>query len=100
MKTPVFTTICFGLPALAAAELRDRFDPQSYASKNVITRDVVVIGGGSSGTYAAINLQARGKSVVVVEKEAVLGGHTSTYIDPGTGVPINYGVQAYFNSNQ
>ncbi|KAK4184779.1 FAD/NAD(P)-binding domain-containing protein [Podospora australis] len=94
----VFTTLCFGLLALAAAAPgEDQFDDKQYASKNIITRDVAVIGGGSSGTHAAISLQALGKSVVVVEKEAVLGGHTSTYVDPGTGVPINYGVQAYFN---
>jgi predicted NAD/FAD-binding protein len=62
---------------------------------NAITRDVCIIGGGSGGTYPAIRLQQMGKSVVVVEKEAVLGGHTNTYIDPVTGAPVDYGVAVW-----
>ncbi|KAI1477824.1 FAD/NAD(P)-binding domain-containing protein [Daldinia eschscholtzii] len=61
----------------------------------VITRDIAIIGGGAAGTYAAINLKDRGKSVVVVERRGSLGGHTSTYHDPTTGTPINYGVQLH-----
>ena len=38
-----------------------------------------------------------GKSVIVVEREAVLGGHENTYIDLATGTPIDYGTQAYWN---
>jgi hypothetical protein len=37
------------------------------------------------------------KSVVIVEKTNRLGGHTQTYIDPVTGFPVDYGVQAYHN---
>jgi hypothetical protein len=62
---------------------------------NIITRDVCIIGGGSGGTYPAIRLQQMGKSVVVVEKKAVLGGHTNTYIDPVTGAPVDYGVAVW-----
>lgn len=76
---------------------QDIFDPSFYASKNIITRDVAVIGGGSSGTYGAINLRKRGQSVVVVEKESVLGGHTNTYTDVEAGTTIDYGVQALWN---
>ncbi|KAK3682252.1 FAD dependent oxidoreductase family protein [Podospora appendiculata] len=36
-----------------------------------------------------------GKSVVVVEERESFGGHTSTYIVPGTNAPINFGVQVY-----
>ncbi|KAJ7194051.1 hypothetical protein GGX14DRAFT_576705 [Mycena pura] len=43
------------------------------------TTDVVIIGGGSAGTYTAIRLQQQGKSVFVIEKEDVLGGHTNTF---------------------
>ncbi|KAK4122077.1 putative FAD dependent oxidoreductase [Parathielavia appendiculata] len=75
----------------------DLFDDRSYASHDVITRDVAVIGGGSSGTYTAINLRALGKSVIVVEKNNRLGGHTYTYADPSTGVTINWGLQAIYN---
>jgi heterodisulfide reductase subunit A-like polyferredoxin len=39
----------------------------------VINRDFVVIGGGSSGTYSAIRLRDLNYSVVVVEKKQELG---------------------------
>ncbi|KAI1644291.1 FAD/NAD(P)-binding domain-containing protein [Daldinia loculata] len=61
----------------------------------VITRDIAIVGGGATGTYAAINLKDQGKSIIVIEKRGALGGHTSTYHDPTTGTPINYGLQLY-----
>ncbi|GFF34586.1 uncharacterized protein R656 [Aspergillus udagawae] len=59
---------------------------------STIVRDVAVIGGGASGTYAAIQLRKLGHSVVVVEREPLLGGHTNTYYDPVSGQYIDYGV--------
>ncbi|KAI0142767.1 hypothetical protein GGR57DRAFT_377613 [Xylariaceae sp. FL1272] len=59
-----------------------------------ITRDVVVIGGGSAGTYAAIALRDAGVSVVVIEKENRLGGHANTYTDPASELAVDYGVVA------
>lgn len=38
----------------------------------VITRDVVIIGGGASGAHAAVRLSDLGKTVVVVEKQGQL----------------------------
>lgn len=58
-----------------------------------LSRDVLIIGGGAAGTYSAIRLQKLGKSVALVEKEPILGGHTNTFIDPITSARINYGVQ-------
>ena len=66
-----------------------------FAERDRITRDVCVIGGGSSGTYGAIRLREFGKSVVVIEKNNRLGGHTHTYIDPATGIPADYGVMVF-----
>ncbi|KAJ6468993.1 hypothetical protein C8R47DRAFT_1078128 [Mycena vitilis] len=63
-----------------------------------ISRDVVVIGGGSSGTYAAVNLHERGRSVVVLERQGRLGGHVETYHDPA-GKPHNVGVTVYYNNS-
>lgn len=60
-----------------------------------ITRDVCIIGGGASGTYAAVRLQDEGQSVVVVEKEEQLGGHTITYTDPATNQTVDYGVVVF-----
>src|SRR5437667_11450919 len=61
----------------------------------VITRDVCVIGGGATGTYSAIRLRDMGKSLVVVEEKDRLGGHTETYIDPATHVPVDIGVRVF-----
>ena len=58
----------------------------------VLERDVCIIGGGSSGTYAAVRLTDVGHSVAVIEKQDHLGGHTVTYRDPDTGTPLNMGV--------
>ncbi|KAH6972561.1 hypothetical protein EDB80DRAFT_693572 [Ilyonectria destructans] len=63
------------LPLLAAAALAD-----PYGCKNrdkprlkVIERDVCIIGGGSSGTYAAVRLIDDGLSVAVIEMKGQLG---------------------------
>lgn len=79
----------------AAARTGDAGTPEvdrSGGGRKVITRDVAIIGGGSTGTYAAIQLRDLGKSVVVVEAADRLGGHTQTYTDPGTGATIDIGV--------
>ncbi|KAI5463846.1 hypothetical protein BGZ63DRAFT_413347 [Mariannaea sp. PMI_226] len=60
-----------------------------------IRRDVVVIGGGSSGAYAAVKLHRMGKSVAVIERLDAFGGHTSSYHVPGSNITIDYGVQGY-----
>jgi hypothetical protein len=94
----VLKVLRFACVSFALGVTADQFDPKSYASKDVITRDVAVIGGGSTGTYAAVNLQNLGKSIVLVEKENVLGGHTNTYRDPATGITVDYGLQAFWDS--
>lgn len=43
----------------------------------VLQRDVCIIGGGASGTYAAVRLQQMGKSVALIEKQSRLGGQFS-----------------------
>jgi len=62
---------------------------------DIITRDVAIIGGGSTGTYAAIKLLDQGHTVVVVEAKDRLGGHTETYHDPVTGTPVEMGVVVF-----
>ncbi|CEJ91582.1 hypothetical protein VHEMI07284 [[Torrubiella] hemipterigena] len=73
-------------------------NPTCYSSADIIERDVAIIGGGSSGTYAAIALKDLGKSVVVVEKQNKMGGHVLSYHDPTTGMPLNYGVRLFENT--
>lgn len=63
----------------------------------IIERDVAIIGGGSTGTYAAIRLRDQNKSVVVIEPKGMLGGHTELYVDPATSQPVNMGVITWHN---
>ncbi|PYI31361.1 putative FAD dependent oxidoreductase [Aspergillus indologenus CBS 114.80] len=65
---------------------------------DIIERDVAIVGGGSAGTYCAISLQDQGKSVIVIEKEPRLGGHVETYVDPATGIAMDYGVALFDNT--
>lgn len=71
----------------------------AYGPSSIIRRDVCIIGGGSSGTYAAIGLRDKGKSVAVIEKQSVLGGHTNTYTDPDSGTKVDYGVVVFENTS-
>ena len=81
-----------GRMGLGAALPPAEIDAAGVAADAIITRDVAVIGGGATGTYAAIRLRDLGKSVVVVETNDRLGGHTHTYTDPGTGAKVDIGV--------
>ena len=72
-------------------------NPAAYPASATITRDICIIGGGSTGTYSAIRLADSGKNIVVVEANDRLGGHTNTYTDPSTGETIDYGVEYFRN---
>ncbi|KAA8649281.1 hypothetical protein EYZ11_007959 [Aspergillus tanneri] len=68
-----------------------------FAPEDTIVRDVCIIGGGSTGTYAAIRLKEQGKSVAVVEQQHLLGGHTETfYLD--SGEYFDYGVEGLISN--
>lgn len=77
------------------------YNPWSVLSINagewseVVERDVCIIGGGASGVHAAVSLVDLNKTVVVVERNDRLGGHTHTYLDPATGAPLDIGVVIY-----
>jgi len=74
-------------------------DQSSYSAGAILSRDIVVIGGGSSGTYAAVQLKQAGYSVALVEREDRLGGHVDTFRDPATGGTFDYGVIAFLNTS-
>ena len=71
----------------------------AWDEKDIITRDICIIGGGSSGTYAAVRLRDMNHSVVVVERKNRLGGNTQTFTDPATQIKIDYGVQLFHNTS-
>ncbi|KAI0964707.1 FAD/NAD(P)-binding domain-containing protein [Xylaria arbuscula] len=61
----------------------------------VIERDVCIIGGGASGVHTAVSFFHYNKTVVVVEQNNRLGGHTHTYIDPETNGLVDIGVVVF-----
>ncbi|KAE8450512.1 hypothetical protein EG329_006243 [Mollisiaceae sp. DMI_Dod_QoI] len=86
----------FGLPLFVSATSTPcHVNGRKYDVDQIITKDISIIGGGSSGTYAAIQLRDDSKSIAVIEQTDRLGGHTQTYIDPATKFPIDYGVQVF-----
>src|SRR3712207_1158099 len=88
-------SVAASLSSSGASASSSTADP---AGVGVIRRDVCVIGGGSAGTYAAVRLGDLGRSVVVVEKQDRLGGHTETYHDPETGGTVDIGVIVFENN--
>ena len=81
--TGIASTAAAGTLASREASAHDR---------TTIRRDLVVIGGGGAGTYAALRARDLGHSVVVIEKSGRVGGHCQTFHDPKTGTPIDIGV--------
>ncbi|KAI0528501.1 amine oxidase, flavin-containing superfamily [Xylaria digitata] len=72
-------------------------DPAIYSAADIIEKDVVIIGGGSSGSFTAVRLRDFNKSVVVIEKSGTLGGHAETYTNPFTGYTTDLGVVVFHN---
>ncbi|KAF1842662.1 FAD/NAD(P)-binding domain-containing protein [Cucurbitaria berberidis CBS 394.84] len=76
----------------AASTLAGRKVPES----TVLTTDVAIVGGGASGTYAAIRLREDfNTSIVLIEPRPYLGGSVSTYLVPETNTTLEFGVQSY-----
>ncbi|KAL5114718.1 hypothetical protein ACEQ8H_007387 [Pleosporales sp. CAS-2024a] len=69
---------------------------QNTDSSRTIHTEVVIIGGGATGTYAAVRLREDlNTSVMLVEPKDHLGGSVSTYTVPETNTTVEYGVQSY-----
>ncbi|KAK8054807.1 Beta-cyclopiazonate dehydrogenase [Apiospora rasikravindrae] len=86
-------------PATGNARQFDATDPAGYELRDVYHRDVVIIGGGSSGVYSAMRLRDHGKTVMVVEKRDTLGGHAEAWVDPVSRTPVDIGVVVFANTS-
>jgi hypothetical protein len=91
-----FLAASIGLLATATALNGRGTTTDGFRPKDIISTDVVILGGGASGTFGAIQLTDMGKSVVVVERNGYLGGHTKTYTDPASGNKTEMGVVAWY----
>ncbi|EUC42887.1 hypothetical protein COCMIDRAFT_28570 [Bipolaris oryzae ATCC 44560] len=61
--------------------------PSNIDARNIIKRDVAIIGGGSAGINAAIQLKDAGKSIIVIEAQEAAA----------TGLKTDYGVAIWHN---
>ncbi|KAE8157756.1 FAD/NAD(P)-binding domain-containing protein [Aspergillus tamarii] len=68
-----------------------------YNSTNSV--DVAVLGGGASGTYAAVRLHRQNRTIALIEQEERLGGQVNTYLDTETGTTVEYGVNQYTHTD-
>ncbi|HOV85437.1 MAG TPA: FAD-dependent oxidoreductase [Syntrophobacteraceae bacterium] len=59
---------------MAGAKVKKTELPQPYKPEQEMSRDILVVGGGLAGLTAALEASRAGYSVVLVEKEAQLGG--------------------------
>jgi monoamine oxidase len=62
--------------------LQNKMDTESY--------DVIIIGSGIAGMYAALHLQKKGRRCIVVEQWKELGGRTSTFKQKINGVDLQW----------
>ncbi|KAL6231379.1 hypothetical protein BDW75DRAFT_247927 [Aspergillus navahoensis] len=85
------------LGALAPLTLLSTTAAAAFKAQDTIDRDVVILGGGATGTYAAVQLREQGHTVALVEQKSRLGGHAETLYLPD-GKYVNYGVEGYFNN--
>ena len=60
--------------------------------------DVVVIGGGIAGLTCAMGLRDSGLRCVVLERDEILGGRASSWLDETTGDPVHIGPHIFLDA--
>lgn len=73
----VLALACVGL-AIALPQPGYSIGEEVYKKEDIITRDVCIVGGGPSATYAATRSRQLGQSVMVIEQAPLMGGTTNT----------------------
>ncbi|CAA9958201.1 Amine oxidase flavin-containing superfamily [Pyrenophora teres f. maculata] len=81
----------------SALSAPSQYDFSKIESNKIIKKDVLIVGGGSSGIHAAISLKDRKYSIMVVESKNRLGGHTETVEDGASGRKAEAGVLIFHN---
>lgn len=74
-----FGPAMLALVLLAASVFAHTIHDSQFKPKDIITKDVAVIGGGASGTYAAIRLKDKGKTVALIEQKNHLVSITASF---------------------
>lgn len=74
-------------------------EPKGPAAVDRRRYDAVVVGGGLAGMSAALFLTDKGKSVLLLEKEDILGGLAAGGVSE-SGVPFNRGVAYWTDGNE
>ncbi len=59
---------------MSAARMKQTLPPEAYQPEQEMSKDILVVGGGTTGMTAALEVAKAGYSVVLVEKENELGG--------------------------
>ncbi|MFZ0944293.1 MAG: FAD-dependent oxidoreductase [Syntrophobacteraceae bacterium] len=59
---------------MSAARMKQTEPPEPFKPEQEMSKDILVVGGGTTGMTAAIEVALAGYSVVLVEKENELGG--------------------------
>ncbi|KUI70066.1 Beta-cyclopiazonate dehydrogenase [Cytospora mali] len=73
------------------------FAAHSNANSTVVNTDVIVVGGGASGSHAAVRLTDYGQDVILIERQPHIGGAVNTYTDPVSGKPYEFGVLIFID---
>lgn len=60
--------------AIMATASAKNIDETRFSPADII-KDVIILGGGASGSYAAVRLKDSGKTVVLVEQKDHLASH-------------------------
>ncbi|TEA19760.1 Beta-cyclopiazonate dehydrogenase [Colletotrichum sidae] len=101
MRSSILSLCALGASLISASPVGlDCYDESAFAPADIIERDVLIVGGGATGTYSAVKLKDQKKTIAVVEQSERLGGHVNTFREAATGAPIDYGAQAYIQNNQ
>ena len=59
---------------MSAARMKQMLPPEPYKPEQEMSKDILVVGGGTTGMTAALEVARAGYSAVLVEKENELGG--------------------------